>query len=101
MLGQDLNGQVDEVYLINFPQIVPSPYFPSYAFDFAERLHLMVRPPPERGTVRPVYDRSLVDGRWPTVGEFASLAEIRWKLRQPRRIAYRFVGRPPWIIRWR
>ena len=97
-LQQDVTAGAREVYLVNFPHGVRGPYWPAYAFGVAaEHLNLMLRPPRPDLTIHPVHDRSFVEGRWPTVGAYASVEQVRGRLRPPQVVAHEFLGRPPWI----
>jgi hypothetical protein len=101
-LQRDLDPGVQEVLWVNLPRAVPGPSFPAFTFsNAAEYLPLMVRPPRFDVVSRPVYDRTFVEGRWPTIGAYATPYQIREQLAEPGRIGYEFVGRPPWIARLR
>jgi len=101
-LRQDLDSETRGVYLVNLPWGVPGPFWTAYAFEnAAEYLPLMLRPPRPDVRAYPVYDRSFVGGRWPTIGTYMSLEQVRERLREPQFIAYQFVADPPRIIRMR
>lgn len=101
-LEQDLTGEVRQVYLLNFPRRVPGPFWNGYAFGIAaEQPQLELRPPPTDVAVQPVYDRSFVVERWPTVGKCAFAGDVRETLRQPHVIACALLERPRWVARFR
>jgi hypothetical protein len=95
-----LPAGVQSAVLVNLPRGVPGPYWPAYAFaNAAEFLPLMMKPPRPELEVRPVYDRTFVAGRWPTIGRFASRESIRAEIAKPRTVVYEFTGEPPWLRR--
>jgi len=101
-LRRGLAADTEDLYLLNLPSGVPSPYWPAYAFaNAAAHLPLMLRPPRWDVRTHVVYDRSLVAGRWPTIGRYAPRDTIVREAGGPTVMAYEFVDHPPWITRLR
>lgn len=99
LMQQDLSGEVRKVYLLNIPRNYLGPSFPADAFGNAGKfMHLLVRPPRTEVTTEPVYDRTLVNERWPTMGRYLAREDVVRELQSPEVRAYEFIGREPWIV---